>query len=132
MTNDVVDFDLHAYVDAQLDVARRIEIEAYLSQHPQAAAQVMADLRIRGELRLALAERPSPAKPMTREAAARLQRSLGSRHQYGALQRAAVVLVIVTGLGGAPISARAVDTSCPLTQHKTPAGRRHVFWFDDC
>lgn len=100
MTNDVVDFDLHAYVDAQLDVARRIEVEAYLSQHPQAAAQVMADLRIRGELRLALAERPSPAKPITREAAARLQRSLGSRNQYGALQRAAVVLVLVTGLGG--------------------------------
>ncbi|RVO47624.1 anti-sigma factor family protein [Sinorhizobium meliloti] len=101
MTNDVVDFDLHAYVDAQLDVARRIEVEAYLSEHPQAAAQVMADLRIRGELRLALAEGPSPAKPMTREAAARLQRSLGSRHLYGALQRAAVVLVfIVTGLGG--------------------------------
>ncbi|RVQ47791.1 anti-sigma factor family protein [Sinorhizobium meliloti] len=101
MTNDVVEFDLHAYADAQLDVERRIEVEAYLSQHPQAAVQVMADLRVKAELRLALAEGPSPAKAMTREAAARLQRSLGLRHRYGALRRVAVVLVfIVSALGG--------------------------------
>lgn len=37
--------DLDAYVDDQLDVSRRIEVEAYLSEHPESAAQVMADLR---------------------------------------------------------------------------------------
>ncbi|RVH29284.1 anti-sigma factor family protein [Sinorhizobium meliloti] len=96
MTNDpVLESDLHAYVDDQLDVARRIEVEAYLSQRPQAAAQVMADLRIRDELRLALAERRSPAEPKTREAAGRLQRSLAWRRVYGTLQRVAAVLVFI-------------------------------------
>jgi anti-sigma factor RsiW len=32
--------DLHAYVDGQLNSARRAEIEAYLAEHPQAAATV--------------------------------------------------------------------------------------------
>jgi anti-sigma factor RsiW len=32
--------DLHAYVDGQLDAARRAEVEAYLAAHPDAAAQV--------------------------------------------------------------------------------------------
>lgn len=96
MTNDpVLESDLHAYVDDQLDVVRRIEVEAHLSQHPQTAALVMADLRIRDELRLALADRRSPAEPKTREAAGRLQRSLTWRRVYGALQRVAVILVFI-------------------------------------
>lgn len=32
--------DLHAYVDGQLDAARRAEVEAYLADHPAAFAQV--------------------------------------------------------------------------------------------
>lgn len=32
--------DLHAYVDGQLDAGRRAEVEAYLAEHPGAAAQV--------------------------------------------------------------------------------------------
>jgi len=36
--------DLHAYVDGQLDAARRAEMQAYLAAHPEVAAQV-------GELR---------------------------------------------------------------------------------
>jgi anti-sigma factor RsiW len=96
MTNDpVLESDLHAYVDDQLDVTRRIEVEAHLSQHPQAAAQVMADLRIRDELRLALADRRCPSDPKTREAAVRLQRSLAWRRVYGALQRVAAILVFI-------------------------------------
>ncbi len=34
------EMDLHAYVDAQLDVARRAEVEAYLAAHPDVAALV--------------------------------------------------------------------------------------------
>ena len=40
----VTEHDLHAYVDNQLDSARRAEIESYLEQHPDAAATV-AELR---------------------------------------------------------------------------------------
>ena len=37
-SNDpVIEADLHAYVDDQLDVGRRIEVEAYLSERPEVA-----------------------------------------------------------------------------------------------
>ncbi|MGH8806839.1 MAG: anti-sigma factor family protein, partial [Noviherbaspirillum sp.] len=45
MTNSSIgEADLHAYVDGQLDAARRAEVEAYLAAHPELAAQVQ-DLR---------------------------------------------------------------------------------------
>lgn len=34
------EIDLHAYVDGQLDAARRADVEAYLSEHPEASEQV--------------------------------------------------------------------------------------------
>lgn len=36
----VTDSELHAYVDGQLDLTRRAEVEAYLSEHPDAQARV--------------------------------------------------------------------------------------------
>lgn len=39
------EMDLHAYVDGQLDTARRAEVEAYLAAHPEAAAEVQ-ELRV--------------------------------------------------------------------------------------
>ena len=44
MTDPITETDLHAFIDGQLDVARRIEVEDYLAKHPDAAARVMADL----------------------------------------------------------------------------------------
>lgn len=44
----VTDDDLHAYIDNQLDPARRAEVERYLERHPQAAAMV-SDLRRLGQ-----------------------------------------------------------------------------------
>ncbi|PLU24301.1 Fis family transcriptional regulator, partial [Sinorhizobium medicae] len=61
----ILEADLDAYVDDQLDVARRIEVEAYLSAHPNVAARVMSDLRTRDELRLALAVSRGMARPAT-------------------------------------------------------------------
>ena len=72
----VVEADLDAYVDDQLAAARRIEVEAYLSTRPEEAARVMADLRLRDELRLAAAPPPIAASPATAAAARRLQRGL--------------------------------------------------------
>lgn len=38
----ITDQDLHAYVDGELSPARRLEIETYLAEHPEAAARVHA------------------------------------------------------------------------------------------
>jgi anti-sigma factor RsiW len=52
---NVIDaLDLVAYADDQLEPERRIAVEHWLSQHPSEAAGIMADLRLRGELRMAL------------------------------------------------------------------------------
>lgn len=65
--------ELAAYVDDQLDVSRRIEIEHWLSLHPEDAARVMTDLRMRDELRLALAATPAQSSPATTDLTRRLQ-----------------------------------------------------------
>src|SRR5258706_736456 len=87
----VTDTDLDAYVDDQLDVARRIEVEAFLSARPEAAARVMSDLRTRDELRLALAASIGMARPATTEVARPLGRGLASDRLFSLLQRAAPV-----------------------------------------
>lgn len=96
----ILEADLHAYVDDELDVARRIEVEAYLSERPAAAAQVMADLRVRDELRMALADQKPRPRAQTREAARRLESVLARRRVYEVVRRAAVVLAFV-GIGWA-------------------------------
>ncbi|MER9139919.1 anti-sigma factor [Mesorhizobium sp. M0047] len=89
----VTDIDLDAYVDDQIDVTRRIEVEAFLSARPEAAARVMSDLRTRDELRVALAGPKGMARPATADAARRLERGLARGRIFGVLQRAAVVAV---------------------------------------
>lgn len=42
MMSGIHEADLHAYADGQLTGARRAAVEAYLAQHPEAAAQVAA------------------------------------------------------------------------------------------
>lgn len=96
MADAITEADLLAYVDDQIDTARRVEIEDYLAKHPDAAAQVMADLRTRDALRLAgAAELPRPSMKMV-EAACRLERTLARRRILGVLQRAAAVVALVS------------------------------------
>ena len=55
--------DLHAYVDAVLDPARRAEVEDYLARHPDVAGRVQGYVRQRAALRAALqpvVEEPVP------------------------------------------------------------------------
>lgn len=92
----IIDADLDAYVDGELDVSRRIAVESYLSEHPATAAKVMADLSLRGELRLALATEAHVGQPQTREAARRLERGLAYGRVLHSLQRIAAVAVLVT------------------------------------
>lgn len=91
----IIDADLDAYVDGELDVARRIQVESYLSEHPAIAAKVMADLSVKGELRLALAgERPF-GRAETRDAARRLERGLSYGRIFHSMQRIAAVGILV-------------------------------------
>jgi anti-sigma factor RsiW len=94
-TDPIIAADLDAYVDGQLDVARRIEVESYLSEHPEIAAKVMADLSMRGELRLALANESAFGRAETRDAARRLERGLAYGRIFHTVQRIAAVAVLV-------------------------------------
>ncbi|MER9674304.1 anti-sigma factor [Mesorhizobium sp. M0208] len=130
LRDPVTDTDLDAYVDDQLDVARRIEVEAFLSARPDAAARVMSDLRMRDELRVALAGSKGMARPSTAEAARRLERGLARGRVLGALQRAAAVAVFVAagwlanGLIG-PISVTEVVASTHPPAYVEDAVRAH-------
>ncbi|RVD68731.1 MAG: anti-sigma factor [Mesorhizobium sp.] len=94
MLDPVTDADLDAYVDDQMEVARRIEVEAFLSTQPEVAARVMSDLRTRDELRVALAGK-GMARPATAEAARRLERGLTRDRIFSVLQRAAAAAILV-------------------------------------
>lgn len=128
----VTDADLDAYVDDQLDVTRRIEVEAFLSARPEAAARVMSDLRTRDELRVALAGSKGMARPATADAARRLERGLAQGRIFVALQRAATVAVFVAagwlanGIFGPMLVTRVVASPQPpayleeaIRAHKT-------------
>ncbi|GEO13971.1 anti-sigma factor family protein [Microvirga aerophila] len=95
MTDPVTEIDLLAYVDDQIDVARRIEVEHYLAHNPEAAAQVMADLEARDLLRLSLAEEPKRPPEQMLQAARRLERGLGWREFAMRLRRIAAVVALI-------------------------------------
>ncbi|MGX5847870.1 anti-sigma factor family protein [Mesorhizobium sp. PL10] len=130
LRDPVTEADLDAYVDDQLDVTRRIEVEAFLSARPEAAARVMSDLRTRDELRLALAASTGMARPATTEVARRLGRGLASRRVFAVLQRAAAVAVFVAagwlanGLFG-PLLVTKVVASPPPPAYVEEAIRAH-------
>lgn len=91
----VSEHDLDAYVDDQLDPARRIDVEAWLAARPELAARVMADLRSRDELRIALALPGASGSPVTTEAARRLERGLRRGRVLARFQQAAAVALLV-------------------------------------
>lgn len=130
-SNDpVIEADLHAYVDDQLDVGRRIEVEAYLSENPAIAAKVMADLRVRDELRLALAGTPAVVRQETRDAARVLESAFNRPRTIDVMRRAAAVVLLV-GAGWiahgwiAPGSIGEVVASVPPPQFVEEAVRAH-------
>ncbi|KQT83164.1 zf-HC2 domain-containing protein [Aurantimonas sp. Leaf443] len=96
----VIESDLIAYVDGELTPARRIAVEAHLSGHPAEAARVMADLRDRDALRLALAApgRGLFERPATAQAARRLAAAL-RRARYGEAARRVAAVALLVGFG---------------------------------
>jgi anti-sigma factor RsiW len=98
MSDPITEADLLAYVDDQLDPARRIEVEEHLARNPEAAAQIMADLKDRDALRLLhAAPLPRPTESLL-EAAGRLERSLAWQ-QLGLKLRRIVAVVALIGFG---------------------------------
>ncbi|MEX6725558.1 anti-sigma factor family protein [Parapedomonas caeni] len=100
----MTDVDLHAYVDDQLDAARRLEVEDYLAGHPEAAASVMSMLRMRDALRLCV-QAPLTAPGPLRGSAQRLEQALRRQLAWRALTRAgglaAAVLALVSAFAAA-------------------------------
>jgi anti-sigma factor RsiW len=95
MSDPITEVDLLAYVDDQLEPARRIEVEEHLAHDPQAAARIMGDLKDRDALRLLhAAPLPRPTEPML-AAAGRLERALGWQELGLKLRRVAAVVALI-------------------------------------
>jgi anti-sigma factor RsiW len=100
-TNPVGEIDLNAYIDGQLDPARRIEVEEHLSHHADDAMRVMADLGVRNALRLALAEPDLGSSEATLRQARRLEKALIRAKMFEHVrQLAAAVLLVAVGWAG--------------------------------
>ncbi|WP_336488618.1 anti-sigma factor [Methylobacterium nigriterrae] len=95
MIDPITDSDLVAYVDGQLEVMRRLDVEAHLARHPDVAARIMAELHDRDALREAFARHPGPGPERNRTAARRLDRSLRWRQVASRLRRAAAIAILV-------------------------------------
>jgi anti-sigma factor RsiW len=95
MSDPITEADLLAYVDDQLDPARRIEVEEHLAHAPEAAARVMADLKDRDALRLLHADPLArPSESMMRSAV-RLERALARQELGLKLRRIAAVAALI-------------------------------------
>jgi anti-sigma factor RsiW len=95
MVDPITDTDLTAFVDGQLDVMRRLDVEAHLARNPEIAARVMAEMHDRDALREAFARMPGSGPERNRAAARRLDRSLAWRRAGDRLRRAAVIALLV-------------------------------------
>ena len=97
MPRPILEEDLHAYVDARLDAARRDEVQEYLDRHPEAALEVTGYAAQRQALRAALAsyaDEPVPAR-------LNLARMLAEhRMTQGWPWRLAAAVLLSLGLGG--------------------------------
>ncbi len=87
--------DLHAYIDEQLSPERRIAVEDHLARSPEQAARIMADLRVRDELRLATGEATPAIKLKSADAARRLERGLTRDELFVTLRRIAAAIVLI-------------------------------------
>jgi len=78
----IAEAEIHAYLDGELELSRRLAVETYLAEHPDAAARFMGDMQIRSSLRMMANELTPPPEAM-KQAAARLSARLGERWGRG-------------------------------------------------
>lgn len=106
MAEQPSEFELHAYIDGQLDPARRFAIESQLMHDPERAAWVMGELSTRTALGL-LAEDPRPIAPAAIEQAAQLDEARSQRFVrpgliFGGLSLAAAASLVLAWPAGTP------------------------------
>jgi anti-sigma factor RsiW len=87
--------DLQAYIDGQLDMPGRIEVERWLHAHPEAAAEAMEGLRLRDEVRLFLADEGWAPPAATVGQARNLARRLAGRKAGVRLPQALAATILV-------------------------------------
>lgn len=123
----ILDNDLDAYVDNQLEGAGRLRVETWLAKNPEVAARVMADLGMRTTLKLALTVDMVTGRPQTREAARRLSSGLADARMWKALQKVAAVglLISVGWFAHSSITPREVNASVPPPAFVEHAVRAH-------
>ena len=95
MSGPMGEADLQSYIDGQLDMPGRIEVERWLQAHPEAAAEVMEGLRLRDEVRLFLADERCAAAPATVGHARELTRRLAAQRTGLRLRRALAAAILV-------------------------------------
>jgi anti-sigma factor RsiW len=95
----ITEEDLHAYVDAALDPARRAEVDDYLKHHPDVARRVQGYARQREELRATLA--PIAEEPIPPELNFASLIEAYQRPSRSAPWRAVAAAILLFGLGGA-------------------------------
>lgn len=130
---------IDAYVDGRLPEAERIGVEGWLAGQPEAAAAVMADLRLRHEMRLAFAAPEGAPAPETLAAGRRLAAGLRADRQAPRIARiAAVAAVFMLGwmahAGLGPLSVGGLSAAPPppawlsaaLEAHRTSGLRAHM------
>lgn len=86
--------DLVAFVDGELPLERRVEVEAFLARNPAIAARVMADLSLRDALRASCGG-PVAVTSSNRAAAFRLVAGLRRRRGFVAMRRAASIGLLI-------------------------------------
>ncbi len=97
MVEPIEDSDLHAFIDARIEPLRRLDVLDHLANHPQLAAQVMADLRCNEELKLLYGAAHWKAAAKTVAAAHRLERGLVLQ-QLGFWSMRAAGIVLLLGI----------------------------------
>ena len=119
--------ELAAYADDQLDTARRIAVEHWLSQNPGAAAEVMADLRLRDELRLAHAGDTVPRSTATEALARRLEGRLQREQLFRRVRPmlAASLLLTIGWLAHGQVGHSTVLASTAIPDYVTAAVEAH-------
>ena len=126
----ITEIDFQAYVDDELPPDRRIDVEAHICRHAAEAERVMADVRTRDELRLALAEIPHTPRGTTIDAALRLERGL-SRERFLRRVRRVAAVAILAGFGWlahtqvGPLGVSEVVASTPPPPYVTDAVMAH-------
>src|SRR6516165_9817321 len=97
LSRPVIDEDLHAYLDRELEAERRPIVESYLADNAESARRVSAYTAQREALRAALAGAASgPIPPRLDPRLLYQQRQT----QHRMIWRAAAAVVLAIGLGG--------------------------------